>query len=95
MSLGKAIIAGTMMLSRLRRRRSVLGLPKVFPPTGAEPPPPEPEPDVKELIRAGADTLFYGILVLSRLATSSRRRRGFDVCVKAVVPGRSMANHGQ
>jgi hypothetical protein len=60
----------------------------VFREPSVEPPPPEPEPDVKELVRVGADTLFTGHP--SALEVSRPRRiagRGFDVCVKAVVPG--------
>ena len=89
MKLGKAIIAGTMMLlAGCGVADQYSALPKVFRQPGAEPPPPEPEPDVKELIRAGADTLFTGHP--SAVAVSRPRRvagRGFDVCVKAVVPG--------
>jgi len=55
-----------------------------------EPPPPpaEPELDVKELIRANADTLFTAHP--SALAVARPKRitgRGFSVCVKAVVAG--------
>ena len=86
MKLGKAIIAGTMMLlAGCGVADQYSALPKVFRQPGAEPPPPEPEPDVKELIRAGADTLFTGHP--SAVAVSRPRRvagRGFDVCVKAV-----------
>ena len=89
MKLGKAIIAGTMMLlAGCGVADQYSALPKVFRQPSAEPPPPEPEPDVKELIRAGADTLFTGHP--SAVAVSRPRRvagRGFDVCVKAVVPG--------
>ena len=75
MKLGKAIIAGTMMLlAGCGVADQYSALPKVFRQPSAEPPPPEPEPDVKELIRAGADTLFTGHPSARRgLATSSRR----------------------
>ena len=33
-------------------------VPKILRQPSTEPPAPEPEPDVKELVRAGADTLF-------------------------------------
>ena len=82
---GKAIIAGTMMLlAGCGVADQYSALPKVFRQPSAEPPPPEPEPDVKELIRAGADTLFTGHP--SAVAVSRPRRvagRGFDVCVKS------------
>lgn len=87
MKLGKALIVGTMMLLA-GCADQYSAVPKVFREPSAEPLPPEPEPDVKELIRAGADTLFTGHP--SAVAVSRPRRiagRGFDVCVKAVVPG--------
>ena len=63
-------------------------MPKSFGPSDTPPPPVEPEPDVKELIRANADTLFTAHP--SALAVSRPKRitgRGFSVCVKAVVAG--------
>ena len=50
--------------------------------------PKEAEPDVKELIRANADTLFTahpGALAVARPKRITGR--GFSVCVKAVVAG--------
>ena len=89
MKLGMALIAGTvMLLTGCGVADQYSALPKVFREPGVEPPPPEPEPDVKELVRVGADTLFTGHP--SALEVSRPRRiagRGFDVCVKAVVPG--------
>ena len=55
----------------------------------AEPRQPEPEPDAKELVRVGADTLFMNHP--SAVAVSRPRRiaeRGFSVCVKAIVGGK-------
>ncbi len=84
-----ALMVGTvMLLTSCGVADQYSALPKVFREPSAEPPPPEPEPDVKELVRAGADTLFMGHP--TALQVSRPRRvagRGFDVCVKAVVPG--------
>ena len=67
MKLGMALIAGTvMLLTGCGVADQYSALPKVFREPGVEPPPPEPEPDVKELIRVGADTLFTGHPALSR-----------------------------
>ncbi len=89
MKLGMALIAGTvMLLTGCGVADQYSALPKVFREPGVEPPPPEPEPDVKELVRVGADTLFTGhpsALEVSRPHRIAGRR--FDVCVKAVVPG--------
>jgi len=53
-----------------------------------EPPAPEAEPDVKELIRANADTLFTARPGALAVAPPKRiTGRGFSVCVKAVVAG--------
>ena len=55
---------------------------------GTEPPPPNPEPDAKELVRANADTLFTAHP--TALAVSPPKPitgRGYSVCVKAVVAG--------
>jgi hypothetical protein len=63
-------------------------MPKSFRHSDPPPPPVEPEPDVKELIRANADTLFTAHP--SALAVSRPKRitgRGFSVCVNAVVAG--------
>jgi hypothetical protein len=63
-------------------------MPKSFRQSDTPPPPVEPEPDVKELIRANADTLFTAHP--SALAVSRPKRitgRGFSVCVNAVVAG--------
>jgi hypothetical protein len=89
MKIGIALIAGTMtLLAGCGVADQYSAVPKVFRQPSAEPLQPEPEPDVKELIRAGADTLFTGHP--SAVAVSPPRRiagKGFDVCVKAVVPG--------
>jgi hypothetical protein len=63
-------------------------MPKGFRQPTPEPPPAEPEPDVKELIRANADTLFTarpGTLAVARPKRITGR--GFSACVKAVVAG--------
>jgi hypothetical protein len=63
-------------------------MPKTFRQSDPSPPAVEPEPDVKELIRANADTLFTAHP--SALAVGRPKRvtgRGFSVCVKAVVAG--------
>ena len=63
-------------------------MPKGFRQPSPERPAPEPEPDVKELIRANADTLFTahpGTLAVARPKRITGR--GFSVCVKAVVAG--------
>jgi hypothetical protein len=89
MKLRMALIAGNLLLlAGCGVADQYSAVPKVFRQPELEPPPPEPEPDVKELVRAGADTLFMGHP--SAVAVSRPRRiagRGFDVCVKAVVPG--------
>jgi hypothetical protein len=63
-------------------------MPKGFRQPTPEPPAPEAEPDVKELIRANADTLFTarpGALAVARPKRITGR--GFSACVKAVVAG--------
>jgi hypothetical protein len=63
-------------------------MPKILRQPSSEPAEPDPEPDVKALIRANADTLFTAHP--SALAVSRPHRitgRGFSVCVKAVVVG--------
>ena len=63
-------------------------MPKGFRQPVREPPPPEPKPDVKELIRANADTLFTARPVTLAVARPKRiTGRGFSACVKAVVAG--------
>jgi len=63
-------------------------MPKGFRQPVREPPPPEPEPDVKELIRANADTLFTARPGTLSVARPKRiTGRGFSACVKAVVAG--------
>jgi hypothetical protein len=75
-------------------------MPKGFRQSTPEPPPPEAEPDVKELIRANADTLFTarpGTLAVARPKRITGR--GFSACVKAVVAGPmnspATTNHGR
>jgi hypothetical protein len=76
MKLGMALIAGTvMLLTGCGVADQYSALPKVFREPGVEPPPPEPEPDVKELVRVGADTLFTG------------HPSALDVEPQQVVPG--------
>jgi len=63
-------------------------IPKVLRQPSTEPPQPDPEPDVKEWVRANAHTLFTARP--SALAVARPRRitgRGFSVCVKAIVAG--------
>jgi hypothetical protein len=63
-------------------------MPKTVRQSDPAPPAVEPEPDVKELIRANADTLFTAHP--SALAVARPKRitgRGFSVCVNAVVAG--------
>jgi hypothetical protein len=63
-------------------------MPKILRQPSTEPAQPDPEPDVKALIRANADTLFTAHP--SALAVSRPHRitgRGFSVCVKATVVG--------
>jgi hypothetical protein len=63
-------------------------MPKTFRQPDTAPPAVEPEPDVKELIRANADTLFTAHP--SALAVARPKRitgRGFSVCVNAVIAG--------
>jgi hypothetical protein len=63
-------------------------MPKGFREPTPEPPAPEVEPDVKELIRANADTLFTARPGALAVAPPKRiTGRGFSVCVKAVVAG--------
>jgi hypothetical protein len=63
-------------------------MPKGFREPTPEPPAPEAEPDVKELIRANADTLFTARPGALAVAPPKRiTGRGFSVCVKAVVAG--------
>jgi hypothetical protein len=63
-------------------------MPKTFRPSDPQPPPAEPELDVKELIRANADTLFTAAPTALAVARPKRiTGRGFSVCVNAVVAG--------
>jgi hypothetical protein len=63
-------------------------LPKALREPSTEPAQPDPEPDVKEWVRANADALFTARP--SALAVARPHRitgRGFSVCVKAMVVG--------
>jgi hypothetical protein len=63
-------------------------MPKFLRQPSAEPPPPKPELDVKELVRVGAHKMFT--TPPSSVAVSPPRRiteRRFSVCVKALAPG--------
>jgi hypothetical protein len=89
MKIGMAFIACTMMLlTGCGFADQYSSMPKFLRQSSAEPPQPDPEPDVKELIRVGADKLFTAHP--SAVAVSRPRRitgQAFSVCVKAVVPG--------
>jgi hypothetical protein len=63
-------------------------VPKMLRQPSTEPPAPEPEPDVKAMVRAGADTLFTAhptAVAVSRPHPVAGR--GFSACVKAMVVG--------
>ena len=63
-------------------------VPKILRQPSTEPPAPDPEPDIKELIRVNGDTLFTARP--SAVAVSRPRRiagGGFSACVKAMVVG--------
>jgi hypothetical protein len=63
-------------------------MPKFLRQPSAEPPQPDPEPDIKALIGANADRLFTAHP--SEVTVSRPRRNsglGYTACVKAVVPG--------
>jgi len=63
-------------------------VPKILRQPSTEPPAPEPEPDVKELVRAGADTLFTAHPTAVAVSRPHRLAgRGFSACVKAMVVG--------
>ena len=63
-------------------------VPKMLRQPSTEPPAPEPEPDVKELVRAGADTLFTAHPTAVAVSRPHRLAgRGFSACVKAMVVG--------
>jgi hypothetical protein len=63
-------------------------LPKVLRQPATEPPAPEPEPDVKEMVRVGADTLFTARPTAVAVSRPHRiAGRGFSACVKAMVAG--------
>ena len=62
-------------------------MPKILRQPSAEPPQPEPEPDVKELVRLGTDKIFTSrpsAIAVSRARPVGRK---FSFCVKAVVTG--------
>ena len=81
MKLGMALIAGTvMLLTGCGVADQYSALPKVFREPSVEPPPPEPEPDVKELVRVGADTYLRAIPVLSRSLDLTASRDGVLTC---------------
>jgi len=63
-------------------------VPKILRQPSTEPPAPEPEPDVKELVRAGAATLFTAHPTAVAVSRPHRMAgRGFSACVKAMVVG--------
>jgi len=63
-------------------------VPKILRQPSTEPPAPEPEPDVKQLVRAGADTLFAAHPTAVAVSRPHRMAgRGFSACVKAMVVG--------
>jgi hypothetical protein len=63
-------------------------VPKILRQPSTEPPAPEPEPNVKELVRAGADTLFTAHPTAVAVSRPHRLAgRGFSACVKAMVVG--------
>jgi hypothetical protein len=63
-------------------------VPKILRQPSTEPPAPEPEPDVKEMVRAGADTLFTAHPTAVAVSRPHRMAgHGFSACVKAVVVG--------
>ena len=63
-------------------------VPKILRQPSTEPPAPEPEPDVKELVRAGADTLFTAHPTAVAVSRPHRMTgHGFSACVKAMVVG--------
>ena len=63
-------------------------LPKVLREPSAEPAAPEPEPDVKEMVRAGADTLFTAHPTAVAVSRPHRTAgHGFSACVTAMVVG--------
>jgi hypothetical protein len=63
-------------------------VPKILRQPSTEPPAREPEPDVKELVRVGADTLFTAHPTAVAVSRPHRiEGRGFSACVKAMVVG--------
>ena len=63
-------------------------VPKILRQPSTEPAAPEPEPDVKELVRAGADTLFTAHPTAVAVSRPHRMAgHGFSACVKAMVVG--------
>src|SRR5256885_14525091 len=71
-------------------------VPKILRQPSTEPPAPEPEPDVKELVRAGADTLFTAhptaVAVSRPHRLAGRRLRGWgETTVRGAVDAHSQA----
>jgi hypothetical protein len=64
-------------------------VPQILRQAGTEPARPEPEPDVKELVRTGVDTLFtkHPIAVSLSRARRNDLGTGFTACVRALVAG--------
>jgi hypothetical protein len=63
-------------------------VPKILRQPSSEPPAPEPEPDVKEMVRVGADTLFTAHPTAVAVSRPHRMAgRGFSAGVKAMVAG--------
>jgi hypothetical protein len=59
-------------------------VPKILRQPSTEPPAPEPEPDVKELVRVGADMLFTAHPTAVAVSRPHRiEGRGFSACVKS------------
>jgi hypothetical protein len=88
MKIATMLVACAMALAACDRDEVASFMPKTFRPSDPPPPAVEPELDVKELIRANADTLFTAHP--SALAVARPKRvtgRGFSVCVNAVVAG--------
>jgi len=63
-------------------------VPKILRQPSTEPPVPDPEPDVKEMVRVGADTLFTAHPTAMAVSRPHRMaEHGFSACVKAMVAG--------
>jgi hypothetical protein len=79
--------AASKLCNTSRQGQAASFMPKTFRQSDT-PPPVEPEPDVKELIHANADTLLTRVLARSPSTRPKRiTGRGFSVCVRAVVAG--------